>query len=143
MNTYTYKITENPTFMSDYRRIRNLSARMECGYNPSIINLHVNQQVKNADETQDDLPVYGDTWINYWKVFTMEDIPTVCPLCGKVLTEDEVDGCHIQIKSQSIMSNGNYEKTEYIIPGHHKCNCQFGKEFNLKLGVKAIEAIKK
>lgn len=129
--------------MADFRKARNLSARIECGCNPRVANLYKDQQVKNADDTQNDLPVYGDTWINYWKVFTMEDIPTVCPLCGKELTEDEADGCHIQIKSQSIMSNGNYEKTEYIIPGHHKCNCQFGEEFKLKIGIKAVEAIKK
>lgn len=127
----------------DVRKVKSLIARMESGCDPESKQLPKGQQVKNADDTQNDLPGYGDTWINYWKVFSMKDIPTVCPLCGKELSEDEVDGCHIQIKSQSIMSNGNYEKTEYIIPGHHKCNCQFGEEFDLKIDIKAVEAIKK
>lgn len=129
--------------MSDYRKARNLSARMESGCNPSIIRLHVNQQIKNADDTAKDFPVYGESWINYWKTFTMEDIPELCPFCGEKLIASKAKGCHIQIKSQSIMSTGNYEKTEYIIPGHQECNCQFGEEFNLKIGVKAVEAIKK
>ena len=127
----------------DVRKVINLNARMESGCNPESKQLPKGQQVKNADDTQNDLPGCGDTWINYWKVFSMKDIPTVCPLCGKELSEDEADGCHIQIKSQSIMSNGNYEQTEYIIPGHHKCNCQFGKEFDLKIDIKAVKAIKK
>lgn len=127
----------------DVRKVKSLIARMESGCDPESKQLPKGQQVKNADDTQNDLPGHGDTWINYWKVFSMKDIPTVCPLCGKELSEVEADGCHIQIKSQSIMSNGNYEKTEYIIPGHHKCNCQFGKEFDLKIDIKAVEAIKK
>ena len=129
--------------MADFRKARNLSARMECGCNPGIIQMHKDQQVKNAYNTGDDNPVACNSWIDYWKTFAMEDIPMVCPLCGKELSEDEADGCHIQIKSQSIMSNGKYEKTVYIIPGHHKCNCQFGAEFKLKIVIKAVEAIKK
>ena len=129
--------------MADFRKARNLSARMECGCNPGIIQMHKDQQVKNAYNTGDDAPVLCNSWIDYWKTFAMEDIPMVCPLCGKELSEDEADGCHIQIKSQSIMSNGKYEKTVYIIPGHHKCNCQFGAEFKLKIEIKAVEAIKK
>lgn len=129
--------------MADFRKARNLSARIECGCNPNIIKLHKAQQVKNAEYTQDDIPIVCNTWIKYWKTFTMEGVPDVCPLCGKQMTEDDADGCHVMIKSQSIMSNGNYGTTEYIIPGHHKCNCQFGEEFNLKIGIKAVEAFKK
>lgn len=129
--------------MGNYRRPRNLIAKIECGCDPCITNLRVNQQIKNADNTQDDDPVFGGKWINYWKIFTMEDIPETCPFCGKKLVADEAEGCHIQIKSQSIISNGTYDSKLYIIPGHHECNCQFGEEFNLKIGVKAVEAIKK
>ena len=129
--------------MMDFRKVRKLSARMKCGCNPLITKLHVNQQVKNADDTKDDIPVVCDTWISYWKTFTMEDIPTTCPLCGKALTEDEADGCHILIKPRSIISNDDYSKKEYIIPGHHECNCQFGEDFKLKIGIGAVEAIKK
>ena len=129
--------------MIDYRKIRNLSARMELGSNPNIIRLHKFQLVKNADDTWNDVPVVCNAWIDYWKTFTMEDIPDVCPLCGEPITDDDSKGCHVLIKSQSDMGNGNYEATKYIIPGHHKCNCQFGDEFNLKIDIKAVEAIKK
>lgn len=129
--------------MIDYRKIRNLNARMECGCNPGIITLHKSQQVKNADNTGDDNPVVCNAWIDYWKTFTMEDIPDVCPLCGEPMTDDDSKGCHVLIKSQSAMGNGNYGATKYIIPGHHKCNCQFGEEFELKIEIKAVEAIKK
>ena len=129
--------------MIDYRKIRNLSARMELGSNPNIIRLHKFQLVKNADDTGNDVPVVCNAWIDYWKTFTMEDIPDVCPLCGEQITDDDSKGCHVLIKSQSDMGNGNYEATKYIIPGHHKCNCQFGEEFNLKIDIKAVEAIKK
>lgn len=43
--------------MIDYRKIRNLSARMELGSNPNIIRLHKSQLVKNADDTGNDVPV--------------------------------------------------------------------------------------
>lgn len=116
---------------------------MELGGNPNIIRLHKSQLVKNADDTGNDVPVVCNAWIDYWKTFTMEDIPDVCPLCGEPITDDDSKGCHVLIKSQSDMGNGNYEATKYIIPGHHKCNCQFGEEFNLKIEIKAVEAIKK
>lgn len=116
---------------------------MELGSNPNIIRLHKFQLVKNADDTGNDVPVVCNARIDYWKTFTMEDIPNVCPLCGEPITDDDSKGCHVLIKSQSDMGNGNYEATKYIIPGHHKCNCQFGEEFNLKIDIKAVEAIKK
>lgn len=127
--------------MPDFRKARNLSARMDCECNPNIIKLHKGQQVKNAVDTGDDDPIVGNTWIDYWKTFTMQDTPDVCPLCGNPMAD--CVGCHVLIKSQSIMSNGNYETTEYIIPGHQKCNCQYDEEFDLKIAIKTVEAIKK
>ena len=89
--------------MADYRKIRNLSARMDCGCNPGIITLHKSQQVKNADNTGDDNPVVCNAWIDYWKTFTMEDIPDVCPLCGEPMTDDDSKGCHVLITDAKVI----------------------------------------
>jgi hypothetical protein len=124
----------------------NLIARME-GYNPDVKDLPAKQQVKNAKGSGDDVPVFGETWIKYWKIFTKKEIPSVCPLCGNAITEKETEGCHILIKSHpsngTCDGNGSYEKKEYIIPGHHKCNCQFDEEFELEKDITAVEALKK
>ena len=91
----------------------NLIARME-GYNPDVKDLPAKQQVKNAKGSGDDVPVFGETWIKYWKIFTKKEIPSVCPLCGNTITEKETEGCHILIKSHpsngTCDGNGSYEK---------------------------------
>lgn len=122
--------------------MKSLNARMESGCNPDIKQLPKGQQVKNAHSTGDDDPCYRESWIDYWKAFATEDIPDVCPLCGKSMTGDDSKGCHVLIKSKSAIGDGYGEK-KYIIPGHQKCNCQFGEEFDLKIDIKAVEAIKK
>ena len=90
---------------------------MECGCNPGIITLHKSQQVKNADNTGDDNPVVCNAWIDYWKTFTMEDIPDVCPLCGEPMTDDDSKGCHVLIKSQSAMAMVIMEQPNTSFPG--------------------------
>ena len=103
---------------------------------------------RNADKIGYDDPKVGDTWKEYWQIFTQEDIPTTCPFSGKALAEDEVDGCHVNFPTYKFFEKeekGDYQYDDkmYIIPGHHGCNMQQGEEFDAKITVKAVEAIEK
>lgn len=105
------------------------------------VNLLIKGQVfKNAVRTGDDKTVVGDSWRDYWQMFTQQDFPTICPFCGMPMTEAEVDGCHIKVAG---VLNGSWSAKKYIIPGHHRCNMQQGEEFVAKIAVKAVEAIEK
>lgn len=95
----------------DVRKVKSLNARMESGCNPDIKQLPKGQQVKNAHSTGDDDPRYRESWIDYWKAFATEDIPDVCPLCGKSMTGDDSKGCHVLIKSKSAIGDGYGEKS--------------------------------
>lgn len=129
--------------MIDFKKSRYIIAIQESKRTPLVKELLANQYIKNAVNTQEDHPIYGKDWITYWEMFAQEDIPEICPFCGDELKKDEAEGCHILIKSQIVLGKDDYGKTEYIIPGHHKCNCQFDEGFKLANGVKAVEAIKK
>lgn len=103
--------------------------------NPKILCLKEGSKIRNASHTGDDHPNEG-TWLEYWKEHTKEAIPLVCPFCGKLLIEGpDVDGCHIRYYDDK----GFISRNEYIIPGHHRCNCQFQQDFVLKKSVNAVE----
>lgn len=103
---------------------------------------------RNADKTGYDAPKVGETWKEYWQIFTQEDFPTTCPFCGKPLAQDDVDGCHINFRRYKLFEKENeanykYDEEKYIIPGHHDCNLKYNAEFESKIEVAAVEAIKK
>lgn len=54
----------------------------------------------NAERTGDDDAAVGSSWKEYWQIFTLKDFPSTCPLCGKHLEKNDVDGCHIKIYHQ-------------------------------------------
>lgn len=107
-------------------------------------NLHVGDCVFNASKTADDKALNGKSWIEYWKTMTGKNIPDVCPLCGLPLDENDADGCHIVFpKGIEALFGGMQEQSlrpKYIIPGHHKCNCQFNALMEIKFPVEACLA---
>ncbi len=80
------------------------------------------------------------SWKKYWKIFTLQDFPNVCPFCGLPMSEDEVEGCHIKVKGRL---TGELSTKEYIIPGHHECNMQSERPFSAKITLYAVEAIER
>lgn len=109
--------------------------------------LDVGDCVFNASETADEKPVAADFWIDYWKQMTGNEIPNICPFCGLPLNADEAEGCHIVFPKSvehllGVMQKGVI-RPKYIIPGHHNCNCQFGKLFDVKCSVDAYIAVSK
>lgn len=114
--------------------------RKDSDITPSTYPILTNTVFKNAEQTSDEDAAVGSTWKEYWQIYALDDFPTICPFCGEPLNKDEVDGCHIQIKS--LIGDGWLKKT-FIIPGHHSCNSKFGRVFSSKISIKAIEAIKK
>ena len=107
---------------------------------PEIKNLSIGQLFCNAEKTADEKAASGKSWREYWQIFTQDDFPTTCPFCGKFMTEDEVDGCHIIMRDVFF---GHWSEKKFIIPGHHQCNMQQDGEFKAKIAVKAVEAIEK
>lgn len=114
--------------------------KLSTNLKPEIRTLFEGQRFKNAERTSDDKAAVGSSWKEYWQIFTGEDFPIVCPFCGLPMSEEEIDGCHIKIMG---ILKGSWSVKKYIIPGHHGCNMQLGKEFNAKITVKAVEAIEK
>lgn len=105
--------------------------------------MNVNTGFRNAENTADEKAAVGGSWKEYWKTFTREDFPKVCPFCGKALAEEETDGCHVNILMQDSIGRKYYSRKNYIILGHHACNMQQGDEFASSTIVSAVEAIEK
>jgi len=115
---------------------------------PQIKTLTALARFRNADKTGDDDPKTGDSWKEYWQIFTQEDFPGTCPMCGKPLKEDDISGCHINFgRLKLFLKEGEdsytFEDTKFIVPGHQDCNVKFGEEFTSHITVTAVEAIKK
>lgn len=103
----------------------------------SVRNLPLGTKIKNAEDTGNDDPPLGDSWIEYWKMYTGNHVPERCPMCGRSFTNDnKAEGCHIKI-----YNNGNISEKKFIIPGHHNCNTQFGQDFALQSDVETVEVI--
>lgn len=124
--------------------------QIESSLSPEIKVLKEEDVFRNADNTGDDNPKVGDNWKQYWQIFTQKDFPTACPFCGKLLAEDEVSGCHINIRRINLFPTSDKNKysftnKKYIIPGHQRCNkcTEDENEFNAKIEIIAVEAIKK
>lgn len=120
--------------------IKNLLAikMLSSGIVPEIKQLTRGQLFKNAERTGDDKAGVGSSWKEYWEFFAKQGFPPTCPFCGMPMTEDEIDGCHINVAG---VLNGIWSAKKYIIPGHHRCNMQQGEEFVAKIGIKAVEVI--
>lgn len=114
---------------------------LSSGIFPDVKHLIEEQRFKNAERTGDDKARVGSSWKEYWKIFSQQDFPPICPFCGMPMSEDEVDGCHVKIKGGGLL--GRWSEKEYIIPGHHKCNMQQDEEFVTQIAVEAVEAIEK
>lgn len=113
------------------------------GIKPEVKNLFVGYPIQNAEHTSDDKAFVGGSWKQYWKIFAQEDFPNKCPFCGELLNENDVDGCHVLL-GKTIFGNVEiYGRKQFIIPGHHACNMQLGKEFQSRVSVKAVEAIER
>ena len=55
------------------------------------------------------------SWLNYWECMKLSALPYYCPACGKVVTREHFDGCHVQ----------KLDLTDfkwYIIPLCDSCN---------------------
>ena len=115
--------------------------RLSTALKPEIRTLYQGQHFRNAERTSDDRAAVGSSWKEYWQIFTQEDFPATCPFCGLPMSEEEIDGCHINILGLGLL--GRWSDKKYVIPGHHVCNMQLGKEFDAKITVKAVEAIEK
>lgn len=108
-------------------------------------NLYVGDLVFNASKTADDMALNGKPWIEYWKTMTGKSIPDICPLCGLPLNENDAEGCHIVFPKGietlfGVMQEQGF-RMKYIIPGHHKCNCQFNSLMEIKSPVEACFAL--
>ena len=126
-------MNENTRLLLNIKRLKN-------GLNPEIRILHKGELFKNDGNTGGDQPAVGDTWKEYWQIFTQEDFPTTCPMCGLPMTEDEIDGCQIKFAGAV---RGRWTVKKFIVPGHHACNMQLDDEFFSHITVKTVEAIKK
>lgn len=110
-------------------------------------NLYVGDYVFNASKTADEKALNGKPWIEYWQTMTGKQIPDVCPLCGLPLDEKDADGCHIVfpkgIETLFGVMQEEGSRLKYIIPGHHKCNCQFNALIEIKFPIEACLAFDK
>lgn len=103
----------------------------------SVQNIPLNTSIKNAEDTGEDDPPMGDSWIEYWMRYCGNHVQERCPMCGQPFTDDnKAEGCHIKI-----YNNGNISEKTFIIPGHHNCNTQFGQDFTLQSDVETVEII--
>lgn len=114
--------------------------RLLSSKSAEIRTLNEGQHFKNAERTRDEHAAVGESWKEFWQIFTLEDFPDTCPFCGEPLQVNEIDGCHIKIAG---FLEGSWSSKKYIIPGHHGCNMQLGDEFDAGIGIKAVEAIEK
>lgn len=122
--------------------------KLDSGLNPEICLLKKGMRFRNAERTGDDKAAIGSSWKEYWQIFTLEEFPNICPFCGDSLKEDDIDGCHINIKKVQCsivdyIKGHEFTTKKYIIPGHHKCNMKLGEEFDAKIDITAVEAIEK
>lgn len=113
---------------------------MRTSLRPDIKSVFAGQRFRNAERTGDEKAAEGSSWKEYWQIFTLRDIPNICPFCGEPLAAEEAEGCHVNVAG---MFNGKWSVKKYIIPGHHRCNMLQGEEFVAKIAVKAVEAIEK
>lgn len=115
--------------------------KVMSGLEPGISSLYEGDEFVNADKTGDECAATGKSWKEYWQIFTQQDFPNVCPFCGFLLSDNEVEGCHIKIVRKFA---GGLSASKFIIPGHHHCNMQ-KKDivFFAKISVQAVEAKEK
>ena len=108
-------------------------------------NLNVGDYVFNAIDTAEQKATNGKSWIDYWKQMTGKDLPACCPFCGQPLSIDDAEGCHIVFPQGMELLFGMVKdkawRPKYIIPGHHKCNCQYGSLVEIKFPVETCLAI--
>ena len=129
--------------MEKIDKLRLISMAHTSGIKPMVEILLKGNFIQNAEHTSDDKAFVGDSWKQYWKIFAQEDFPNKCPFCGELLNENDVDGCHVLLGRTLFGNVEIYGIKKFIIPGHHACNMQLGKEFQLKVSVKAVEAIER
>lgn len=143
IDTSKYYILNIDVNMDKFDKIRLFLEAYKSGIKPVVINLFEGYPIQNAEHTSDDKAFVGGSWKQYWKLFAQEDFPDKCPFCGYPLNENDIDGCHVLL-GKNIPGNGvSYNRKKFIIPGHHTCNMQLGKEFQSKVSVKAVEAIER
>ncbi len=78
-------------------------------------------KVHNLREGSRPAPAGYDSWIDYWRKKSGK-AGLVCYATN--CSEPAVDGAHVQIKDSD-------DSSWYITPLCHKCNCQFGKDFQV------------
>ena len=126
--------------MNEIRRISLMLKRLRARFSPKKQILQNGQLARNAERTDNEHAAVGSSWKEYWQVFTQSDYPTICPFCGRLLAQVDIDGCHIEIADRL---RGDWSTMKYIIPGHHDCNMQLGKEFSVKMTLPAVEAVER
>lgn len=131
---------DNPYIMTEQEIEELRKKRDDSGLNPEIKTLRRGAVVMNADRTGTDKAAVGSTWKEYWQIFTLQDFPSMCPLCGKQLIKDNIDGCHIKIYHANTK---HWSLRKYIVPGHHSCNVSLVNPFQLQISAIAVQAIEK
>ena len=129
--------------MEKFVKLRLFLEANKSGIKPEVIDLFEGYPIQNAEHTSDDKAFVGGSWKQYWKIFAQEDFPNKCPFCGKPLNDEDIDGCHVLLGKTLLGNVVIYDRKKFIIPGHHACNMQLGKEFQSKVSVKAVEAIER
>lgn len=85
-------------------------------------------KVKHSIGTGDDSPPEGHaTWINFWDENNLNEIPKVCPQCGK--RSKEIVGAHVEDE------NG----TKYILPVCDSCNLSAKRASSIGEGFRPLE----
>lgn len=126
--------------MTEHERKELKVKRDNSRLNPEIKTLRAGAVIMNAERTGDDDAAIGSSWKEYWQIFTQNDFPHVCPLCGHRLAKGDIDGCHIRIYHQDTK---RWTLRKFIVPGHHGCNVSIKGDFQMQTGETVVEAIEK
>lgn len=75
--------------------------------------------VKGSSKVSAKPPFPYSSWLNYWECMKQSTLkantPYYCPACGKAVTREHFDGCHVQ-------KMGLTDLKWYIIPLCDSCN---------------------
>lgn len=75
--------------------------------------------VKGSSKISKKAPFPYGSWLQYWEAMKNRTLEPnklyYCPACGKAVTREHLDGCHVQ-------KTGFFDQNWYIIPLCDSCN---------------------